>query len=206
MFDASPQIDADRERGARLMAHLRDETRARHDAVEALPIFKAPFEPGFDADKYRALLTVQERAYRDVETALEDWAHRGLFDILGGGSTYAALIGEDLDRLGRPSDLPEPRPVPHPIPAGAAAALGARYVLDGSMMGGRHLRKTLTRSFSAEFVDDLAFHGRLIARTDLKALRGRLAESLGQVDDGHAEEALAGAHWAFECFGAAHGA
>ncbi len=191
--------------GMALMLHLRDGTRARHDAVEAMPYFKAPFEEGFDREAYRALMTVMARAYAAVEAHLEPWRAQGLFGRLTPQDPYAARIHADVELLGGPAAIAPAGRMPAGAPRTPAGALGARYVLDGSMMGGLHLRKALRRQFGEAFVAGLAFHGDLMADTDIKAMRAGLAESLEPFGEEDWPAALDGAHWAFACFEAAHG-
>ncbi|MGF1455244.1 MAG: biliverdin-producing heme oxygenase [Alphaproteobacteria bacterium] len=191
-----------------LMVLLRDGTQARHDAVEAKDLFKAPFEPGFTKDGYRALLGVFRRAYLAVERQILPWIDDDLFIDLREGPSYAALIDRDFQALGgTPAGADTPlRAGDQPAPATAAGALGARYVLEGSMMGGMHLRKVLRKSFGEAFVEGLAFHGRHLSGTDIKRLRARMSAALDAVPLSARGHAMAGAHWAFDCFDAAHDA
>ncbi len=191
-----------------LMTALRDGTRARHDAVEARPIFKAPFEPGFAKTDYRTLLCVLTRAYRGVERQIASLSQDDLFQALKDSPSYWTLIETDLMTLGGPVVTSDAAASPGDLkaPETPAGALGARYVLEGSMMGGMHLRKVLRRTFGEDFVAGLAFHGQHLAKTDIKDLRARLSTALAQVPTERRAEAMDGAHWAFDCFDAAHGA
>lgn len=109
-----------------LRMHLRHATAACHERVDAA--FSA-----FDLatpDGYAGFLVAQSAALGPVEQALE---RVGITDILPDWRERSrrAALGRDLASLGQAHSPP----VPVAPPAGAAAALGMAYVLEGSRLG-----------------------------------------------------------------------
>jgi heme oxygenase len=122
---------------------LRTATGGSHERVDAA-------FSGFDlADRrsYGRFLTAQAAAHIAVEAALErdgvatvllDWPARRRAD----------LLREDLAALG----LPVPPAVAQPAFEGAAAMLGAVYVLEGSRLGGALLRRSVPDDLPRAFL------------------------------------------------------
>lgn len=124
-------------------AELRTATRARHDAVDAL-FSRLDFQrPGH----YRAFLRAQAAAFLPIEQAIDlangsgvlaDWPTR----------RRAHLLINDLAEWDLTAE-----PVPAPLLASPPAVLGAIYVLEGSRLGARLLRKGLPSDWPARFMN-----------------------------------------------------
>lgn len=126
-----------------LLARLKAETRADHDAIEAALDLAGG---GLTRDRYRRTLERFYGFYRPLEAGLlvaGAWAGCGLDPA---DRQKAPLLAADLRALGAdPDALPDcPRLPSH---ATAASAFGVLYVLEGATLGGqvvsRHLRPTL---------------------------------------------------------------
>lgn len=129
---------------APVLARLRAETRAEHDAIEAaLPLMG----PGLTREGYRRLLARFLGVYRPLEAVLAglgDWTAQGI-DLQA--RRKAPWLVADLRALGEPDPaaLPDCPGLP-PLP-GVAAGFGCLYVMEGATLGGqliaRHLRESL---------------------------------------------------------------
>lgn len=100
-------------------------------------------------EDYRQFLRVQARAVPPIEAAL---AAGGLGDLIEGweGARRTTALKSDLAALGEPMPSPcEPPPV-----SSVAALLGTAYVLEGSRLGGRVLRKQVRDGMPADFLKD----------------------------------------------------
>jgi heme oxygenase len=111
---------------------LRDSTRAAHETLDGL---FGRFDLATASD-YSAFLTAHAMALPALESALDkagmatmldDWTARRRSDALA--ADLAAMC------------VPLPDPLPVPPAAGAPAAWGAAYVLEGSRLGGAMLAR-----------------------------------------------------------------
>jgi len=100
-------------------------------------------------EDYRRFLEFQARTVPAVEGAL---ACAGLGDFVEGWteSHRGTAIRDDLETLGNPM----PPPAQPPIIAGTAELLGTAYVLEGSRLGGRVLRRQVAEGLPASFLGD----------------------------------------------------
>lgn len=185
----TPPLPA-RRAGARW--HLRAATQDLHDEADQLG-------QGFDLRSgagYRRFLTAHARAVPGLEAACDaagleqlvpDWPQR----------RRAAALAADLDCLG----TPQPPAGPVPVPAGATAALGVAYVLEGSRLGNAMLLRV------ARGTSTLAHNGATSYLSHGAGVEGwpgflaRLEQALP--DPAGWAEAAVGARLAFECFLAA---
>lgn len=129
---------------------LRLLTQDRHRAVETLPIFRRLMQPDVTQADYVAVLRVQYRFYAAVEPALATSDGLGL--------PYQArlpLLARDLVALACP--LPEIAELPLAIPS-KAAACGCRYVIEGSVLGGRIITRHLREHLGEAVASALAFY------------------------------------------------
>lgn len=120
-----------------VLQELREATSAAHEAIET----EANVEPRLrDLTERPAMVARFHVLHRAVEAAVAPW--RAAFEAEGyAPESHSILIGEDLVRLGVSA------------PAGAAMdplptfgeAVGWVYVAEGSMLGGRVMRKAMTR-------------------------------------------------------------
>ncbi len=138
---------------------LRSETAGWHDRVDA--VFTR-FDLS-DAVSYGRFLTAQAMAHLAVEAALDaagvaavlpDWPDR----------QRAPLLRSDLAALG----LATPPLRPFSVLDGAAALLGAAYVLEGSRLGGALLRRSVPAALPTQFLgaSDSAAWRRLLDALD----------------------------------------
>lgn len=149
---------------------LRDATAQWHQRVDA--IFSAADLA--DHTGYGQFLCAQAAAHLPVERALDaarmeqiitDWPVR----------RRAHLLREDLAAF----DLAVPPLEPEPVLNGVAAMLGATYVIEGSRLGGKLLRRSVPADFPSAFLSgstttawrDLIalLDVRLVTRDDLEA-------------------------------------
>ncbi|QDP18933.1 biliverdin-producing heme oxygenase [Sphingomonas xanthus] len=125
-------------------AELREATREAHDAIDAA--FSA-LNLG-ERDDYAAFLTAHAMAFLPVEQALAD---SGADELFPGwlGARRADLLLADLDALG----IAVPPPEQAPTYADRAALLGGLYVIEGSRLGGKLLRREVGEGLSAGFLN-----------------------------------------------------
>ena len=131
-------------------AALRNATAEDHERVDALFSRFDLTQP----EGYRAFLRAQVAATRAVEAALDegrisetvaDWPQR----------RRAALAVADLAALG----AQPPYPLPKPALFGTAQLLGAAYVLEGSRLGAKVLRRGLPPEMPQTFLSAPAAPG-----------------------------------------------
>lgn len=123
-------------------ALLREATAAAHAALEELPGLRALLEPAVSRGQYASVLAAFVVVHGEFEVAAARSA-----------GWHCGLVPDRLEALRADlADLDYPLPgrgehVPPPDWAGSLEALGACYVLEGSMLGGklitRHLRQSL---------------------------------------------------------------
>ena len=148
--------------GERLSLLLRSGTAAAHEAVEhatGLPDAVA------DMAGYRACLQGFASVILPLERSLRlvaGWEDYGI-DLAERARAPALLA--DLARLGLEPDGIAPAGVP--APADLAGGLGALYVIEGSVLGGRVILDALTARLSADIAGATAFFGGRGPRTGL---------------------------------------
>lgn len=128
-----------------LLPRLRAETRPYHDAVEANPFNRALAAGTVTAADTAWFLAAIYGVVRPYEAQLR--AHATDFEPEWElpRRYRAALILEDLPRLGYPATLPSDCPALPPL-ATRAQLLGAMYVLEGSTLGGQVIARQLTQA------------------------------------------------------------
>ena len=167
-------------------AALRAATRNEHEAVDAL---FGRFDPA-DPDGYRRFLSAHRAAFAPIERAidraggdavLEDWPKR----------RRAALLEADAADMG----VEETLSLPPPSLASPAEVLGAIYVLEGSRLGGALLRRGVSPSWPARFLNAPAEPG------TWQTLIAKLEAALARPED--LQAAISAAKAVFRCFEAA---
>ena len=100
-----------------------------------------------EADGYRRFLDFHARTVPAVESALDSG---GLNSMVEGwrSARRSAALEADLKALG----APVPTPVAQPDVAGVAALLGTAYVLEGSRLGGRVLKRRVGAGLPVAFL------------------------------------------------------
>lgn len=98
---------------------------------------------------YRRFLGFHARTIPSMEEAL---ARSDLDEIVEEWSDHrrSRAIAADLEALGESM----PRPTPPPVISSIAELLGAAYVLEGSRLGGRLLRRRVGKGLPASFLSD----------------------------------------------------
>ncbi len=152
------------------MAELKERTRGRHHAIEALVDIERRVATRAG---YRELLVAFHRFHAAFEPALR--AIEPLFIGLGDLEERAKLplLRADLAALGA---APDPRPLVLPQLDGLDAALGALYVTEGATLGGAQISRIAAREVGTEA---LAFFGSYGAR------RGTMWRAFGRAVDRH---------------------
>jgi heme oxygenase len=121
----------------RLLDAVRASTRPTHDALERRLDLASG---GWTRATYAAFLRATLAVAAPIEAAVD--AHlQPLFDSTLGLRPRAERLRHDLHSIGASIDVGEAPALP-PV-AGVAAALGAAYVLHGSLLGGRGIAASL---------------------------------------------------------------
>ncbi len=124
---------------------LRSATAAYHERVDAA-FSQATLT---DRDGYGRFLVAQAAAHLPVEEALTQ-AGAGMLLPDWPARQRADLIRADLASLG----IGMPAPEPQPTFTSPAAVLGGVYVLEGSRLGGRLLRRSVPTDLPSSFLGD----------------------------------------------------
>lgn len=119
---------------------LREATQIWHQRVEKLPLFRQLLSPDLTEDHLRQTLTVLHHFYCQVEPAIQPYfpstAKLPYFPKSTALAADLTLLQGQLPPQGSSYEMTD-----------AAAAWGARYVLEGAALGGqviaRHLQRTL---------------------------------------------------------------
>jgi heme oxygenase len=128
---------------------LRQATRVEHDALESgLDLMHADF----GMPEYRELLVKYHGFYFSFESFLLDQANQGsapaaFYCDARCKAAWLAADLQSLDLIDRAGEWEVPMEALHSLFPGAAHQLGAIYVLEGSMLGGR----VLSRHFESRF-------------------------------------------------------
>jgi heme oxygenase (biliverdin-IX-beta and delta-forming) len=118
------------------LAGLRSATADRHRRLDAR---WARMAPALELDGYQRFLVGLARVVAPVETAINGVDATTDLDLDWPSRRKADLLDEDLATLG--ADRPPPLDAP-PL-TGPHPAMGALYVLEGSMLGGRVVARTV---------------------------------------------------------------
>ncbi len=131
------------------MQTLRAETRAEHDAIEAVITLD-----GVSLDDYCSLLKRFTGFYGPLERALESVGDWGVVGIDFDRRRKLPRLQADLAILGTPhgEDCPFV-----PQPANWSEALGVLYVLEGASLGGRVISRLLERTLALSAESGAAF-------------------------------------------------
>lgn len=131
-----------------MLARLRRETRAEHEAIERRVPSIDPAGPGLTIETYYSFLARAWGFYGPIEAAIERRLGGRWFGLDVRRRRKVALLARDLSVLGLPAA--EVRALPRcaaiPMLDGEAEAAGGLYVLEGATLGGRILaRQVATR-------------------------------------------------------------
>jgi heme oxygenase len=120
---------------------LRAATHSRHEALD-----RALMPPGlaWTRPRYRRFLRGTLSAVTTLEPAIAELLPD--LALMEAPSRIARLRG-DLRALGDDAVV---EPVAAPVLPGRAAALGAAYVIEGSMLGGQHVAQALSRDLGVD--------------------------------------------------------
>jgi len=138
------------------MSRLRTETRAQHEATEAIPFSTAIIGGVLPRASYAAQLAALLPVHRALETAIASRLHPSYETVWLDDMLRIPLLEADLDELGVTEDearmaRPEATEMALWIESLAArdpvAILGVLYVLEGSTLGGAVLRRHLASAF-----------------------------------------------------------
>jgi heme oxygenase len=184
--------------GKRLSLVLRAGTAAAHEAVEhatGLP------DAVTDMAEYRACLSGFARVILPLERSFEGlggWEDFGI-DLAERARTPALVA--DLTHAGiDPDDL---APAHVPAPTDLAAGLGALYVIEGSVLGGRIILDALLGRFGQDIAGATAFFGGRGPRTGLLWQTFRAAlDRFGESEPEAEAAVIAAANQTFAAFAA----
>jgi heme oxygenase len=121
-------------------AALRAATDAQHQRLHHLPAFTALAEGRIALPDYAALLQRKLGFHAALEARLEHVPGLDAFGLDVAARRRAQLLRADLRWLGVSEAVPL---APLPALRGAADAMGALYVAEGSTLGGRELARAL---------------------------------------------------------------
>lgn len=177
-----------------LLLALRHGTRAWHDAVEQAPALAALMQDGVTQADYIAALQGQFRFHAAYQPALAKALRR--LGIAWRLPDFAlAALREDITALAAP--VP---PVPAPPRLGRGLApLGALYVLEGSLLGGR----VIGRHIAARLRIDAGTGASFYCGTEAAAARSRWLDFCGMLralPESEAPALIAGARDGFHFF------
>ena len=147
-----------------ILALLKSETKAEHDAAEGALRF---FDPHFSIEDYSRMIRRFFGFYQPLEERLwqlPGWAAAGV-DLEA--RRKSAWLEADLRALGisNPGDLPLCDDLP--APAGLGDGFGCLYVLEGATLGGRHISRHLREKLNVLPGTTGAFHAGYGERTGL---------------------------------------
>ncbi|KAA2236107.1 biliverdin-producing heme oxygenase [Salinarimonas soli] len=183
----------------RLSLALRAGTGAAHEAVE-----HATGLPGSVATlaEYRACLAGFARVIGPLEQSLRAVPGFAAYGICLDERARMPALRADLRHLGIDADALAP--VSPPRLGDLAAGLGALYVVEGSVLGGRVILDALSGRLGDEIAAAAAFFGGRGPRTGLLWQTFRAAlDRFGEDHPGRASDVIAGAERTFDAFTAA---
>lgn len=203
MASATPAPDGSRTGDRGVLETLRGATREEHERTERA--IEGRFfggSGGIDRKSYRALLEAFLGIYRPMEQRLVPAARRHLpsFDY----RRRTERLERDLRVLGcsgdRLKELPTLARDELPVLEGASRLLGCLYVVEGSELGGRVIRKRLEEELDADALRADAFFGTDPDRVRERwtAFRGELERRLAPGDQ--LEEAVDAARSTFRAY------
>jgi heme oxygenase len=169
---------------------LREATRATHARMHELAPFVRIATARLDCQGYAGVLSALWRYHTAIGLAA---AGHGL-GPLSSSARRTILLEADLAYLGSPE---RPRP-PAWVLSSQEQALGALYVAEGSMLGGRVLARQLDYLFGREPDGRRFFIGRADDRASWQRLNDALAGDLR--DDAAIAAAIQGAQASFALF------
>lgn len=139
-----------------VMDALKEATKEAHDRTEQHSLMGGVMASPLDVDQYRLVLCCFMAFVRPLEARLDaevDWAALGLDHDSRHKTPW---LEHDLGLLrvdpGSIPDAPEA-----PSPSGRAEALGCRYVLEGSTLGGQYIVKHLRKELPPEFREAVVY-------------------------------------------------
>jgi heme oxygenase len=139
-----------------IMQRLRAETRAQHEATEAIPFSAAILGRTLPRSAYAAQLAAYLPVHRALEAAIAGGSHPALLRVWSDDMRRTGLLEADLDELGATGeDARVARPEAEAMAAwihelssaDPVAVLGVLYVLEGSTLGGAILRRHLADAY-----------------------------------------------------------
>lgn len=175
------------------LAALRAGTRAAHASMETVPAMKRLVSPDLTRDEYVSVLRHMHAFHAHAEPLIAEALHAmpEAASMLDGARPRA--LARDLAWFGA---APVPPPRLPPID-GAAAALGALYVIEGSGLGGRVIARHLAASLGVGDSAGGSFYGRQDA--DAVRLRWNRLTALLEAAEADTHAMIAGARTLFEC-------
>ena len=156
MNTQSPSITDTHEKAPNIMMRLKNDTGIAHKQLEKSACFKRLFADDYQISEYAQLLGYFYGYFSAIEpvlfTDLPQEYHSGLQY-----RTKIDLLRQDLAFLSTNADaLPFCETLPELT--SFAQKMGALYVLEGSLLGGRVIGRHLTSHFGADIVSALNFY------------------------------------------------
>lgn len=171
------------------LAMLRARTRAAHAAIESVPALGRLLAPDLTVAEYIAVLDAMHGFHRAFEPGIAE----ALRDVPGAravlGQSRLPALAADLDWFGV---APSPGLPAVPRLRSAAAGIGALYVVEGSILGGRVIARYLGVSLDVRSAEGASYYGGLSA--DAARARWQMLCDLvetGCADGAEANEAMA---------------
>jgi heme oxygenase len=163
---------------------LRSSTKVAHKEVElrlALP------DSIFSVTDYRACLTRFYQLYRPMESDFQRCSEWTTLGMDASGSCFSNRLAADLSALGASvAEIPDAPAASLPPMPHFASALGARYVMEGSALGGQYMLPQLQRTLGDGMTGaDSFFRGR---GRETGAFWQLFREALDRYGNGHPEQ------------------
>jgi heme oxygenase len=139
-----------------IMSRLRAETRAQHEATEAIPFSAAILAGVLPRASYAAQLAALLPVHRALESAIAGRLHPSCEAVWSDDMLRTPLLEADLDdlgateeeaRLARPEAIELAGWIQGLAASDPVAVLGVLYVLEGSTLGGAVLRRHLAIAY-----------------------------------------------------------
>ena len=184
-----------------VMDALKEATREAHERTEQHALMGSMMQEPLDLGVYRSVLRCFLAFVRPLEARLAeqvDWEALGLDHHARHKTPWLehdlALLGVDPATV---SDAPEA-----PAPEGPAEALGCRYVLEGSTLGGQYIVKHLRKELPGDLQAAVAYFDGYGGETGSKWKAFRAFGNSMVTDPSGIERACAAANHTFEALGA----